>query len=103
MVPLAPVRFSITIDCPIPIPTCSKTMRGTISTALPAESGTTTRMVRAGHCCALAPPGIAAEITKRITPNTNRARTIATSPRRSKELLRHRHNGRKPPCRHVDK
>src|SRR5712671_6011298 len=54
MVPLAPVRFSTTIDWPIWAATCSSTILGTMSTALPAVSGTTARMVRAGHCCAMA-------------------------------------------------
>src|SRR5258705_14013851 len=75
MVPLAPVRFSTTIDWPIWAATCSSTILGTMSTALPAVSGTTARMVLAGHCCAMAGTDmsaarIAAKNHKRLIPTS---------------------------------
>src|SRR5262245_8576896 len=44
----------MTIDWPTCADTCSNTVRGTMSVALPAANGTITRIGRVGHDCARA-------------------------------------------------
>ena len=57
MVPMVvppPGRFSMTIVWPVCAATCSNTVRGTRSVALPAPNGTMTRTGLVGQVCAAA-------------------------------------------------